>query len=222
MHEIFPMLCSNLFNFRSNQNHITCLINTQMIELGTQFEWQIKRIMKFHFKLIYAKRLSEMYYQKSGWILESHMCPTWAKIRWEWRTFVYQIFHEAKAMCACVCSRYKNTGSCNWDHWVRKFIPIYLWAIDSKNQIQSCSLSHTYKHESHSKYHIFYLILNPETKKKTNRSKSQKFIAPQNINKIGFHRRMLVRYPEIYVYSQKQICAQSHFVCVWEKRSKCQ
>lgn len=43
------------------ENRIIYFINLQMIELGTGFEWQIKRIMKFHFfKLIYANRLLDM------------------------------------------------------------------------------------------------------------------------------------------------------------------
>lgn len=58
--------------------------------------------------------------------------------------------------------------------------------------------------------------------KKSSAQKSQKFIAPQNKNKIGFHRRMLLRYHEIYIcQSQKQICAQSHFVCVFSSHLVC-
>lgn len=116
--------------------------------------------------------------------------------------------------------------------WGSLYLSIYRfgqWILPKQNHF--LHLGNTRKSHSLGESYILSNI-EPKKKRATKKSsaqKSQKFIASQNINKIGFHRRMLLRYPRFMYVKAKNKYARnlisfafffcSHLVC-WAKKEQ--
>lgn len=99
-----------------------------------------------------------------------------------------------------------TNGKCNWNHRVRKFksIPFswsahFEWPIESKNQ----NMPHkSFRQVSQC------LFIQCKNRKQHRNKVTEQFMAAQNLNKIGFHRRICYD-TQIYV---AETSIQSHFV----------